>query len=99
MPKLASSSDSSARITVPADAVIDSPTRTSASLDRFVGAGAAADLLAHAEHEEQAVVGPGPEHEDDQQQLGDLRDLQPVGAELADQPRRDGQRRARPAAA
>ena len=50
------------------------------------------DLLAHPEHEEQAVVGPGSKHEDDQQQLGDLRDLQTVRAELADQPRRDQQR-------
>ena len=42
---------------------------------RLVRRQAAPELLAHAEHEEHAVVGPGAEDEHDQQKLGDRRDL------------------------
>ena len=47
---------------MPADALIDSPTRTSACATASFGLEAAADLLSHPEDEEQAVVGARAEH-------------------------------------
>ena len=72
-------------MTVPADALIDSPTRATARATASCGRQAGSEALSDPEHEEQPVVGPGPEDEHDQEQLGDLGDLEPVGAELADE--------------
>ena len=85
MPKLANSSVKRARMTVPADAVIDSPTRATARATASCRLEARAEAFPDPEDEEQPVVGPRPEDEDDEEQLGDLGDLEPVGAELADE--------------
>ena len=68
---------------MPAEAVIDSPTRTSARLTASWGVVAVAQLLPDAEDEEQPVVGAGAEHQHDQQHLRDRRDLQTVPAPSA----------------
>ena len=72
-------------MTVPADAEIDSPTRATARDTASFARQARPQAFPDAEHEEQPVVGPGSEDENDQQQLGDLRDLETVRAELADE--------------
>ena len=55
-----------ARITVPAEAEIDSPTLATARDTASFGSRPVSKTLSHPENEEQPVVGPGSEHDDDQ---------------------------------
>ena len=48
--------------------------------DRLPWLAPSQQLLAHPEDEEQPVVGAGPEDQDDQQDLGEERDLERPGA-------------------
>ena len=63
--------------------------------DGVVRRSAGSQLLTNPEDEEQAVVRPRPEHEDDEQQLRELGDLQAVGAESADETVGDDERECR----
>ena len=81
---MAASSDSSAAITVRAENVMVSPTLVTAARTASLGSGAAAQVLPDAEHQEQAVVGPRAEHQNDQQELRD-GDLEAGVRRLADQ--------------
>ena len=63
---------------------------------RLVRRQAAAELLAHAEHEEHPVVRPGAQDQHDQQELGDRRDLDADLRRLGDdRPRQDEHERRR----
>ena len=55
------------------------------------GSLAVEQLLAHPEDEEQAVVGPRPQQQDDQQDLGEEGDLEAVGPQGADEGAGQGQ--------
>jgi hypothetical protein len=54
-------------------------------LGRFLVIGAGAQFLTDPEYQEKAIVGAGAEHEDDQQELGQRGDLEPVVCGLGDE--------------
>ena len=62
---------------------------------RFAGLHAMRQALADAKDEKQAVVGPGAEHDHDQDDLGQARDLEARFGGLADQRPGDDQRQRR----
>ena len=87
---------SRATMTVPADAVMDSPTRCTAYATAAFGSLPLEQLLAHAEDEEEAVVGARPEDQDDEEDLGEERDLeQPRAPQAPDERARHGRARGR----
>ena len=65
-------------MTVAAEKVIDSPTRSTAAITACLPVLSGAQVLAHPEDQEQAVVGARAEDQHDQQDLGQRRYLQPV---------------------
>ena len=65
-------------MTVAAENVIDSPTRSTAATTACLRVHSRAQVLAHPEDEEQAVVRARAEDQHDQQDLGQRRHLEPV---------------------
>ena len=67
-------------MTVRAENVIVSPTRVTAARTASLGSAPLAQVLAHAEDQEQPVVGARAEHQHDQQQLGETETFRPACA-------------------
>ena len=83
-PNTASSRVSRAAMTVAAENVTDSPTRASALTTASCERASRPELLAHPEDQEQAVVRARADHQDQQEDLGQRRNLEPGLAGLGD---------------